>query len=120
MISEKQKYTNRAIKFRFWSPHGKSFVEQYKYSGLVDELFEQDDMLIPCQFTGLQDIKGNDLYEGDIVKFHENKIGVVDFQYGSFILKIKNPTTTTGFVFLHAVGPFEIVGNKFNNAELIQ
>jgi hypothetical protein len=110
--------SERLIKFKFWSPQGKSFVEQYKYSGLVDELFEQDDMLIPCQFTGFQDIKGNDLYEGDIVKFHKDKIGCVDFEFGSFLLRINN-SSTMGFIFLHAVGNFEIVGSKFANPELL-
>lgn len=109
----------RKIKFRFWNPPGKAFVEQYKYSGYVFELFEQDDMLISSQFTGLFDKNQKELWEGDIVKFHEDKIGVVDFQYGSFILKIKNPSTTMGFIFLHAVGLFEIIGNKFENPELI-
>lgn len=109
----------RTIKFKFWNPQAKSFVEQYKYSGYVDELFEQDDMLIPCQFTGLQDIKGNDLYEGDIVKFHKDKIGCVDFEFGSFLLRIKN-SSTMGFIFLHAVGPVKIIGNKFQNEELLK
>lgn len=106
-------------KFRFWNPPGKAFVKQYKYNGLVDELFERDGMLIPSQFTGLFDKNQKELWEGDIVKFHEDKIGVVDFQYGSFILKIKNPSSTMGFIFLHAVGLFEIIGNKFENPELI-
>ena len=106
-------------KFRFWNPPGKAFVEQYKYNGLVDELFDGDDMLIPSQFTGLFDKNQKELWEGDIVKFHEDKTGVVDFQYGSFILKIKNPSSTMGFAFLHAVGLFEIIGNKFENPELI-
>ena len=108
----------RTIKFRFWSPPGKSFVEQYKYNGYVDELFEQDDMLIPCQFTGFQDKIGNDLFEGDIVRFHEDKIGYVDFEFGSFLLRIKN-ASTMGFIFLHAVGSYEIIGNKFENPELL-
>lgn len=108
----------RTIKFKFWSPQAEAFVENYKYNGLVDELFEQDNFLIPCQFTGLQDIKGTDLFEGDVVKFHEDKIGYIDFQHGSFILKIKN-SSTMGFIFLHAVGPYKIIGNKFENPELI-
>lgn len=106
-------------KFRFWNPPAKSFVEQYKYSGYVDELFDQDDMLIPSQYTGLYDKNGKELWEGDVVKIHEDKIGVVDFQYGSFVLKIKPPTSTMGFIFLHSLGIFEIIGNRFENPELI-
>jgi hypothetical protein len=109
----------RTIKFRFWNPPGKSFVEQYKYNGFIDELFQQDDMLVPSQFTGLYDKNQKELWEGDVVKFHKDKIGYVDFEIGSFLLRIKNPSTTMGFIFLHAVGPLEIIGNKFENPELI-
>lgn len=56
-------------KFRFWSPQAKAFVQCYRYSGLVDELFEQDDMLIPSQFIGVLDKNMREIYEGDVVKF---------------------------------------------------
>jgi hypothetical protein len=104
--------------FKFFCTAANGFIEQYKYNGYVEELFD-DPLLIPCQFTGFQDIKGNDLYEGDVVKFHKDKVGYIDFEFGSFLLRIKNPSTTMGFIFLHAVGSLEIIGNKFENPELI-
>jgi uncharacterized phage protein (TIGR01671 family) len=62
---------NRDIKFRFWCPAGKSFVDDYKYSGLVDELFDTNeyDILLPQQYTGLKDKNEKEIYEGDIVRF---------------------------------------------------
>jgi hypothetical protein len=61
----------RKIKFRFWCPAGKAFVRDYKYNGLVDELFDEKDYdtLIPQQFTGLIDKNGVEIYEGDLINF---------------------------------------------------
>lgn len=64
----------RKIKFRFWSPAGKAFIHDYRYNGLVDELFDEKDFdtLIPQQFTGLIDKNGVEIYEGDLINFSVN------------------------------------------------
>lgn len=64
----------RKIKFRFWCPAGKAFIRDYKYNGLVDELFDEKeyDVLIPQQFTGLIDRNGAEIYEGDLINFSVN------------------------------------------------
>ena len=77
----------RKIKFRFWCKAGKSFIKDYKYNGLVDELFEQDDFLIPSEFTGAYDREGKELYEGDIIEVsHDSKKGRISFKFGAFLL----------------------------------
>ena len=55
--------------FRFWNPQARGFVQNYRYRGLVDELFEQDDMLIPSQFIGSLDKNMKEIYEKDVIKF---------------------------------------------------
>ena len=64
----------RTIKFRFWCPAGKAFVHDYRYDGLVDELFDGSDYdtLLPQQFTGLIDKNGKEIYEGDLINFSCN------------------------------------------------
>lgn len=61
----------RTIKFRFWCPAGKAFVHDYRYNGIVDELFDRNayDTLLPQQFTGLIDKNGKEIYEGDLINF---------------------------------------------------
>lgn len=115
---------NRTIKFKFWNPQAKAFVEQYKYSGYVDELFEQDDMLIPCQYTGLQDKNGKDVYENDLIGvfldkngFGVIKIGKVTFKHGAFCVEFLEPTSTMSFNFMHQIGPFEVIGCALEKKE---
>ena len=56
-------------KFRFWCNAGKAFVQNYKYNGLVDELFDPRDVIITSQqFVGILDTNMKEIYEGDVVK----------------------------------------------------
>lgn len=101
-------------KFRFWNPQAEAFVNNYKYNGLVSELFDPDPCLIPQQFIGIFDTKMEEVYEGDVVKFtyssSESKLGVIRYMdsYCSYIIDYDN-----GYVpIMHiAISSLEIVGN---------
>lgn len=60
--------THPHLQFRFWCEAARAHVSDYSYSGRVDELFQGDDILIPEQCTGLLDLSGRPVYEGDIVE----------------------------------------------------
>lgn len=125
----------RTIKFRFWNPPGKAFVQQYKYSGYVDELFEQDSMLIPSQYTDMKDCNGKEIWEGDIIEF-ERPLTSKDFKKFTAIISYANAAYlvmaktsdvegTLAYIWLHDLSKeiynwkIKVIGNKFENPELI-
>jgi len=56
-------------KFRFWCNAGKAFVQNYKYNGFVDDLFDPRDVILTSQqFVGILDTNMKEIYEGDVVK----------------------------------------------------
>ncbi len=101
-------------KFRFWNPQAKAFVENYKYNGLVDELFEPDPFLIPQQFLGILDANMKEVYEGDVVRFvyssNEYKLGVVTYMadYCAYAIHYDNGYAP---IMKIAIDSLEIVGN---------
>ena len=125
----------RTIKFRFWNPPGKAFVQQYKYKGLVDELFEQDSMLIPSQYTEMKDCNGKEIWEGDIIEFerpltnkHSKKYtAIISYADAAYLVMAKEMSTegTLAYMWLHDLSKeiynwkIKVIGNKFANPELI-
>jgi uncharacterized phage protein (TIGR01671 family) len=123
----------RPIKFRFWCNAGKSFVEQYRYNGFVDELFSQEDcFLFPTQYTGCDDREKKEIWEGDIVEYEvtiagsqtKKILGVVEYVDGAFYVKTINHNSTWSFLWLHDSYSYDhklkVIGNKFENKELME
>ena len=75
------------------------------------------------QYTGIDDVHGNKVYEGDIVKVHDNMIGVEDgaedfigvvyYRDGSFMI-----ITPYQLHYRWMDYTVEVIGNKFDNPEI--
>jgi len=127
----------RPIKFRFWCDAKKAFIQQYKYNGFINELFDQSDcFLTPTQYTGQNDYTGKEIWEGDILEFEKRFVNtpepkllqaVVEYIDCGFVCKILNPEGTLSYIHLYAffntykfTNILRVIGNKFENANLLK
>lgn len=132
----------RLLKFRAWDPISKRMYPEFYLFGettcfdLISQwlmevtpeassLMRMNDAVI-TQYTGLQDSKGKDIFDGDIVSgicLNEGpNICVVGFDaFGIFYTKIKMyPCEDYENVAILAQEYNEVIGNIFENPELLQ
>ncbi len=111
----------REIKFRVWNTVHKRMDWAMQVSG---NKIIQDEHNMVLQFTGLKDKNGKEIYEGDIINDFGNfegadRIGFVIFleEHGAFMFD-----GFCGYPYFVRQGSSkecEIIGNKFENPELL-
>lgn len=120
----------REIKFRAWDVHKRMWTEYRIHDGVVyfldkstgvwvgkyDKRYKEFDLI---QHTGLKDMKGKEIYEGDIIKFLNGIFEVIWCnEKASFMLKNKEYKEFLNFIYENNNG-MEIVGNIYENPELL-
>lgn len=79
------------------------------------DYYDIDEDLVLMQYTGLKDVAGNEIYEGDIVKYHnleegKAKLGMIEFSNGCYFIDetLLNRKSVA------------IVGNIYENKDLLE
>lgn len=124
----------REILFRGKCIQGKEWVYGYFFAKpilekyfieLGNEMWQVDPTTVG-QYTGLQDMNGNKIFEGDIVNFlwiDKTKIAVVGFDDGAFYLEWMSKLDKNkgfGTHFPAPVDNVQIIGNVHDNPELLE
>lgn len=115
------------LRFRAWDKEDERMKEVFsldfhRYTAIVGfrlsepKSFLGDKPLIIMQSTGLKDKNAVDTYEGDIVSCFNEGMSTVAFRYGTFGL------LCNGYFegFINVLGGFEIVGNIYENGDLLK
>lgn len=129
----------REIKFRIWDVENKEMLKVQEldfeptfYGGRIairpdqyNDYFDTEDMIL-MQYTGLKDITGKEIYEGDIVKlkFMKNSLDIiVKVEYSEEYAQYVVAGTKS---ILHECEPLtdyqeiEVIGNIWDNPELME
>ena len=103
----------REIKFRSWDKKNQKWFSNDVLNCLPSDVFFASEFL--QQFTGLTDRNGKEIYEGDLLKYSvNNRIIKVIYLNGGFKCQ-------GGYdLFFYVENDVEIVGNIFQNPELIK
>ena len=100
-------------------PNGDLMWIEYRY--LVSGVYMKNHILVKS--TGINDIEGKEIYEGDIIKYWDNfderyKLAIIKFDKGSFIMTNDRINWNIGAT--NKDDKIKIVGNIYENEDLLK
>ena len=133
----------RVVKFRAWDKEIEKiypvleidFVEEWvsMYSKIAGRHYNWLNNLVLMQYTGLEDKNGEEIYESYIVKFdpqspcgdefynpRDGEIGEVIFDFGSLVVRPIDKKRESLRFSLSELGDWVVLGNIYENPELLQ
>ena len=124
----------REIKFRAWSKEEGminvarlDIADGSLYKRLITgKAYDYWNDVILMQYTGLKDKNGTEIYEGDIVKYaNELENGIFEVKYGScrfygLWIEATFMDITTDLFYLGCSNELEVIGNVYQNPELLE
>ena len=108
----------RELKFRAWSGSKKKMVEPMTIINPTNSHAGGDVLM---QFTGLKDKNGKEVYDGDIIRFKDfTDIITAEVKWGTGQWQYKPKGWITGYSSVMVGGNIEVIGNIYDNPELLQ
>lgn len=103
----------------FYEENGKTYIieNRQKESILNRNITYEVDPSTVCQFTGLKDCEGNEVWEGDIVEFETYDLYKGNVKAEAVIKYISSGyvAVTDGIPYSLQFKRIKVIGNKFNN-----
>ena len=116
--------TMRTIKFRFYKNNKLVGEQELKPNGIIDMAYEWDHA---CQFTGLLDRIGKEIYEGDIIQGHPYSLHPVEvyWEQGLCSYEVRRGAWSSHCLDYSGENdmgyqPLEVIGNIYENPELFE
>jgi uncharacterized phage protein (TIGR01671 family) len=117
----------REIKFRGWFQGKMYYRTLHDQSWVADRdsvlpvVYSDDDKFEIMQYIGLKNSKGVEVFDGDIIKMEGVEPTEVFYSNPDFgyVVWIESMQAYMSMAFLNGYKNFEVIGNKFENPELI-
>lgn len=114
----------REIKFRGWDSANKQMIPHHNLNVGIKNINRGNNHITLLQYTGIKDLSGNEIYDGDIIEYPNGLIYIVEWlrNYGGMWLRENRiyENGPHGMAF-NETEPYElqIVGNIYQTPELL-